>query len=165
MNWRSPAVGLALLASCSLPQQAVQPLAREPLSTPEEGTVYDEELATKLRANEYGMAQYVMAFLKRGPNQGQSEEEAAELQKAHLANIHRLTDEGKLLLAGPFADNGEFRGIYIFDVTTIEEARALTATDPAIRAGRLEMELRPWFGSAAIRQVNATHEKIAKTKF
>ncbi len=67
MNWRSLAVGLALLASCSLPQQAAQPVAREPVSTPEEGTVYDEELATKLRANEYGMAQYVMAFLKRRP--------------------------------------------------------------------------------------------------
>ena len=165
MYWRSLAVGLALVASCSSPQQAAQQVAQEPVSTPEEGTVYDEDLATKLRADEYGMAQYVMAFLKRGPNQGQSGEEAAELQKAHLANIQRLADEGKLLLAGPFADDGEIRGIYIFDVTTIEEARSLTATDPAIQAGRLEMELHPWFGSAAVRQVNATHEKIAKTKF
>ncbi len=123
-----------------------------------------EELATKLRADEFGMAQYVMAFLKRGPNRDQSEAEAADLQKAHLANIHRLADEGRLLLAGPFMD-GEIRGIYIFDVTTVEEARELTATDPAIKAGRLEMALRPWFGSAAIREVNSIHERIARTAF
>ena len=127
--------------------------------------MYDEQLASELSADEYGMAQYVMAFLKRGPNQGQSEEEAAELQKAHLANIQRLADDGKLLLAGPFMDDGDIRGIYIFDVTSIEEARELTATDPAIQAGRLEMELRPWFGSAAVRRVNAIHERIAKTTF
>ena len=160
MNWRSLAVGLALVTAAG-----GVAVAQEPVSAPEEGTVYDEELARKLGADEYGLAQYVMAFLKRGPNQGQSQEEAAELQKAHLANIHRLEDEGKLLLAGPFVDDGEIRGIYIFDVTTIEEARSLTATDPAIQAGRLEMELRPWYASAALRQVNATHEKIAKTKF
>ena len=81
-----------------------------------------------------------------------------------MANIHRPADEGKLLLAGPFM-GGEIRGIYIFDVTTVEEARELTATDPAIKAGRLEMELRPWFGSAAVREVNSIHERIAKTAF
>ena len=47
---------------------------------------------------------------------------------------------------------------------TVEEAKALTATDPAIKAGRLTMELHPWFGSAALRQVNTVHESIAKTK-
>ncbi len=95
------------------------------------GGVYDEDLAKELRADEYGMAQYVVAFLKRGPNQDRSEDEAIELQKAHLANIHRLFDEGKLLLAGPFMDDGDVRGIYIFDVTTVDEARELTATDVA----------------------------------
>ena len=62
-------------------------------------------------------------------------------------------------------DGGDVRGIYIFDVTTVDEARELTATDPAIKAGRLQMEIRRWFGSAAIREVNAIHERIAKTRF
>ena len=164
MSWRKLTAVIGLLAACSSPQHAVQPVAQEPKPV-EEGGVYDEDLATELRADEYGMAQYVVVFLKRGPNQDQSEEEAMELQKAHLANIQRLADEGKLLLAGPFMDDGDVRGIYIFDVTTVDEARELTATDPAIKAGRLEMELRPWFGSAAVREVNAIHERIAKTKF
>ncbi len=164
MSWRKLTAILGLLAAWSSPQLVAQSVALEPEPI-EEGGVYDEDLAKELRADEYGMAQYVVAFLKRGPNQDQSGEEAMELQKAHLANIQRLADEGKLLLAGPFMDDGDLRGIYIFDVTTVDEARELTATDPAIKAGRLEMELRPWFGSAAVREVNAIHERIAKTKF
>jgi uncharacterized protein YciI len=85
------------------------------------------------------MRQYVMAFLKAGPNRSQDSATAAQLQRAHLDNIFRLADEGKLILAGPFLDKGEIRGIYVFDVKTVEEAAALTATDPAIQAGRLVM--------------------------
>ena len=123
---------------------------------------YDKELANKLGADDYGMHQYVMAFLKKGPNRTTNKEKAAELQKAHMANINRLAEEGKLVLAGPFLDDGELRGIYIFKVETIEEAKALTETDPAIQAGSLIMELHPWYGSAALNQVNEVHGRIAK---
>jgi uncharacterized protein YciI len=91
-----------------------------------------------------------MAFLKKGPNRDQSKEEANELLRAHMDNIRRLTDEGKLVLAGPFMDDGEVRGIYIFDVKTVEEAKKLTETDPAIQAGSLIIDLHPWYGSAAL---------------
>lgn len=124
---------------------------------------FDEQLAEELGADDYGMKQYVMAFLKAGPNQSMDSTRAANLQRAHLDNIGRLAEEGKLVLAGPFMDSGEMRGIYVFDVRTIEEARELTETDPAIEAGRLEMELRPWYGSAALMQVNEIHSKISKT--
>ena len=123
---------------------------------------YDAELAGKLGADEYGMRRYVMAFLKTGPNRSQDEAEAERLQKAHLENIGRLADAGRLAVAGPFMDDGELRGIYIFNVTTVEEARELTQTDPAIKAGRLVMELHPWYSSAALMQVNETHKKLAK---
>ena len=113
-------------------------------------------------ADEYGMRKYVLAFLKAGPNRDQDSLTAAKLQQAHMENIRRLADEGKLTLAGPFLDGGEFRGIYIFDVETVEEAKKLTETDPAIKAGRLIMELHPWYGSAALKQVNDIHNKIAK---
>jgi hypothetical protein len=59
-------------------------------------------------------------------------------------------------------DDGEMRGIYIFNVTTIEEAKKLTETDPAIQAGRLEMELHPWYGSAALMEVNNLHNRLQK---
>jgi hypothetical protein len=52
-------------------------------------------------------------------------------------------------------DGGEVRGIYIFDVQTIEEARKLTASDPAVKAGTLVMELHPWYGSAALKDLNS----------
>ena len=125
-------------------------------------TVFDEELARKLGADDYGMKRYVMAFLKRGPNRPQDSTARADLQRAHLDNITRLAEEGKLLLAGPFLDDGDVRGIYIFNTTTIEEAEELTSTDPAIQAGSLIMELKPWYGSATIMQINDLHKKIAK---
>ena len=106
------------------------------------------------------MAKYVMAFLKKGPNRDQDSTTAANMQKAHLENINRLVEEGKLSLAGPFLDDGEVRGIYIFNVETVEEAEALTNSDPAIQAGRLVMELHPWYGSAALMKIPELHKKL-----
>ncbi len=123
---------------------------------------FDPALAERLGADEYGMTQYVMAFLRAGPNRERSEEAAQALQRAHLDNIGRLAAEGKLVLAGPFLDDQALRGIFIFDVRTVEEARALTETDPAIQAGSLVMELRPWYGSAALRDVNRVQAQIAR---
>ncbi len=148
---------LLVLSSLSGMAQSEQ-AAAEPASSPE----YDAALAEKLGADDYGMRRYVMAFLKAGPNRSQDAAEAAALQRAHLDNIGRLAKAGKLVLAGPFLDNGELRGIYVFNVATVEEARQLTATDPAIQGGRLVMDLHPWYGSAALMQVNEVHQKIAK---
>ena len=125
---------------------------------------FNRSLAKEMNADEYGMRKYVMAFLKKGPNRPTDKEEAAKLQAAHMENIGRLAKEGKLALAGPFLDNGELRGIYIFNVETIEEAKTLTETDPAIQAGSLVMELHPWYGSAALGLVNKYHDQLAKKK-
>jgi len=121
---------------------------------------FDAELADELGADEYGMRRYVVAFLEAGPNRDHDAAEAQRLQKEHLANIKRLADAGKLAVAGPFLDDGELRGIYIFSVETIEEARQLTADDPAVKAGRLVMDLHPWYGSAALVQVNEVHRRL-----
>lgn len=126
---------------------------------------FDKHLADSLGADEIGMKKYVMAFLKKGPNRNQDSATAAQLQAAHMKNIGRMADLGKLILAGPFMDNGEVRGIYVFNVATVEEARELTASDPAIQAGRLVMELHPWYGSAALLLVNGLHNKVAKKGF
>ena len=139
---------------------------KEAASTNQDSTKgFDAALAEKVGADPYGMKQYVMAFLKAGPNRDRSPEEAAELQKAHMDNIGRLAEAGKLVLAGPFMDNSELRGIYIFNVKTIEEARALTETDPAIQAGSLVMELKPWYGSAGLMMVNEIHKQVASQEF
>ena len=103
-----------------------------------------------------------MAVLKRGTNRTKDKEEANKLQKLHLENINRMAEAGQLILAGPFLDNSEIRGIYIFNVETIEEAKALTESDPLIQSGGLIMELHTWYGSAALQEVNKIHEIIAK---
>ena len=113
-------------------------------------------------ADEYGMKKYVMAFLKRGPSIDQDSVTKSNIQRAHLDNINRMADSGQLVLAGPFLDDGEIRGIYIFNVETIKEAKELTASDPAVKTGRLIMELHPWYGSAALLSINELHEQISK---
>jgi len=125
---------------------------------------FDEALAKKYGADEYGMKKYVMAFLKKGPNRDMSKEKAAELQAAHMENIGKMAEAGKLVLAGPFFGEGDLRGIYIFDVQSLEEAKALTESDPAIEAGSLEMDLVEWYGSAALMGINEVHKNIAKTE-
>lgn len=125
---------------------------------------YDSTFAEKLGADAYGMRPYVLAYLKRGPNRSQDSTTAANLQKAHLENIMRMAASGKLVLAGPFLDTGAVRGIYIFNVSTIEEARELTATDPAIQAGRLEMELHPWYGPAVLPLISPLSKRLEKTR-
>jgi uncharacterized protein YciI len=129
---------------------------------PKKGNEFDQALATELGADEYGMKHYVMAFLKKGPNQDQNAEEVKRLQRAHMDNIGKLAEQRKLVVAGPFMDDTELRGIYIFDVETVEEAEALTKTDPAIKAGRLVMELHPWYGSAALIKSAEIHKTVSK---
>lgn len=121
---------------------------------------YNIELAERLGADTYGMKLYVMAFLRKGPNRNQDSATAAALQAAHLKNIGRMAMEGKLVVAGPFMEDFDIRGIYIFNLRTVEEARALTESDPAIKAGRLTMELHPWYGSAALMEVTRIHQTL-----
>src|SRR6185312_14420089 len=85
-----------------------------------------------------------LAFLVRGSFSPPTKEAAEELQKAHLANINRLAEMKKLIVAGPFGDNGALRGIFVFKVGSMEEAKVLTETDPAVKAGRLVLDLHPW---------------------
>ncbi len=86
-----------------------------------------------------------LGFLYRGDKWTPEKTPATEeLQKAHLANIYRLAETKKLVVAGPFGDNTPLRGIFVFRVGSIEEARELAATDPAVIAGRLRIDMHPW---------------------
>ncbi|MGH9929876.1 MAG: YciI family protein [Pyrinomonadaceae bacterium] len=86
-----------------------------------------------------------LGFLKRGAKWTPEQTPAtAELQKAHLANINRLAEMKKLVVAGPFGDDSALRGIFVFKVASIDEAKALAETDPAVQAGRLVIDMHPW---------------------
>ncbi|MGM0944626.1 MAG: YciI family protein [Bacteroidota bacterium] len=124
---------------------------------------FDQKLADELGADAYGMKKYVIAFLYRGDRVNEySEKERAELQRGHMDNITQLAEAGKMVLAGPFFGNEELRGLFFFNVESIEEAEKLTATDPSVQAGVLKMELKEWYGSAALPLLLELHSKIAK---
>ena len=124
---------------------------------------YDAELAKKLNADEYGMKNYVLVILKTGENKTTDKEELNKLFRGHMENIQRLVKEGKLIVAGPFGENNlTWRGLFIFDVKTVEEARELVQTDPAIKAGIFDVDLVPWYGSAALPEYLPASDKIWK---
>ncbi len=95
----------------------------------------------------YIMKQYVMVFLKSGEKRAQNEAEAADIQAGHMAHINQLAEDGYVVMAGPFGDDSEYRGILLFDVATVEEAIQLESNDPAVKAGRLVIEAHPWWGA------------------
>lgn len=95
----------------------------------------------------YTMKQYFMVFLKSGPTRSQNAEEAAEIQKNHLAYIGWMAEQGYLDIAGPFGDDGDVRGILVMRVPTKVRAEELVAMDPAVKSGRLIMEIHPWWAA------------------
>ncbi len=89
--------------------------------------------------------QYWFVMLTKGVNRSQDSVTAAKIQDGHMVNITRMYYEGKLKVAGPFGDDGDWRGIFIFDCETKAEVEKLLATDPAVIAGRLAYDIRPWW--------------------
>jgi len=101
---------------------------------------------------EYEMTTYVVGFFHRGPQAGKGDPaEAERMQEGHLANFGKLVEAGKLIVAGPFSDNTELRGMLIFKISSVDEARALMEADPLLQSGRLTLELHPWFAGAGLR--------------
>jgi uncharacterized protein YciI len=126
---------------------------------------FDAELAAKVGADDYGMRKYVLVILKTGPNKVPAGKERDEMFKAHLANIQRLAAEGKLALAGPLDGVDGWRGLFIFAVADIEEAKKYVATDPVIVKGEMIAEYHKYYGSAALMLVNEAHDRVQKKSF
>lgn len=147
---------LCILTSCSTKDQ------RSSNENEKVEEHYDSLKATKFGADDYGMKTYVMAFLKKGSNQSLDSLESQRLQSAHMANIGRMAEAGKLVLAGPFYGNDSLRGIYIFDTSSLDSAKKWTQSDPAIQQKSLKMDLKLWYGSAALMGINETHQSISK---
>lgn len=90
------------------------------------------------------MKQYWFVMLKRGPKRDQPADEAERLQAGHMANMQAYADKGQLQIAGPFMDDGDWRGLFILDVPDRAGAEAMCRDDPAVQAGRLACEIHPW---------------------
>ena len=97
------------------------------------------------KTSEAQLKEYFFVMLKRGPNRSKDSVTAQNLQKGHMANIQKMADDGHLAIAGPFGDDGDWRGIFIFKTKTLEEAKKLVEQDPMIKAGWLTYEIHPWW--------------------
>ncbi len=124
---------------------------------------YDAQLAKKLGADDYGMKSYVFVILKTGEAKITDQKKRKELFDGHFSNMGRLAKEGKMVLAGPFVEGGEKRGLFILNTKSIEEAKQMVESDPAVKAGIFDYELTKYYGSAALMQINEIHSKLQKT--
>jgi uncharacterized protein YciI len=126
---------------------------------------YDKVLAEKLGGDEYGMKSYFLVILKTGANKTEDKNLISESFRGHMNNIDRLVKEEKLIVAGPFGKNDKnYRGLFILNnIKTIEEAKDLLQTDPAIKSRLLDYEIFSWYGSAALPEYLSFSDKIWKS--
>jgi uncharacterized protein len=102
------------------------------------------DLSAQKKNEEDNLKPYFFVILKQGPHRNQDSATAAKIQKGHIENINKLAASGKLNVAGPFLDEGDMRGIFIFDSGSEEEVKRFVDNDPAVKAGRLIYEIHPW---------------------
>jgi uncharacterized protein YciI len=126
---------------------------------------YDAALAKKLGGNDNGLKSYVLVVLKTGPNDASMKgEERTKAFQGHFANINKLANEGKMAIAGPFGKNDKsFRGLFILNTTSLDEARSWTEADPTVKSGIFVVDYIPWFGSASLMATYEIHKKISKS--
>lgn len=130
-----------------------------------ENPKFDKVLADSLGGDDYGMKPYILVILKTGPNKIEDKKVLDSLFQGHMENIGRLAANGKLIVAGPLGKNDKtYRGIFILNIKSMEEAKVLLETDPVIKEKVLEAELFNWYGSAALPTYLPNHEKIEKKK-
>jgi len=135
------------------------------VSAQKDNPAYDKALADSLGGDDYGMKKYTFVILKTGETKIEDKSVVDSLFRGHMDNINKLAENGKLVVAGPMKKNERtYRGIFILNVTTNEEAMQLLEGDPAISSGMLAVELYQWYGSAALPMYLGYHEKVEKKK-
>lgn len=146
----------AIAAMLASPVLAAGSAAQPPAARP----AFDPALARAVGADERGMRRYVLVVLKTGPHRMPDGPARDEMFKGHFANMARLAKEGKLALAGPFDGSEGWRGLYVFAVADVEEARRLVETDPVVAQGEMVPEFHRWYGTAALMRVPQLHEQL-----
>ncbi len=135
------------------------------LSAQSSNPKYNKALADSLGADEYGMKMYTLVILKSKEN-SLDKKTSDSLLNGHMQNIKKLVSQGKLIVAGPFGKNDKnYRGIFILNTSDMNEAKAFAESDPSIKGGIFEVDLFPWYGSAALAMYLNYHDKVEKTKF
>jgi uncharacterized protein YciI len=94
----------------------------------------------------FSMQVYFFVLLTTGPNTSTDTAELSAAFNGHMKNIKAMHKAGKLKLAGPFAEKGDLRGIFIIDAASEDEVKELLSHDEALAAGFLTAEIKRWYG-------------------
>lgn len=129
-------------------------------------SAFRKSLADSLGADDYGMRSYILVILKSGSAEIKDKTLRDSLFKGHMQNIQYLVKQGKMIVAGPFQKNElSFRGLFILNVKTVEEAKQLIEVDPTVSSGIFECDYIPWYGSAALPLYLPFAEQITRKSF
>jgi uncharacterized protein YciI len=75
------------------------------------------------------------------------DDELDRIQREHLAFHADLRAAGQVVTNGPVIDQPDpsLRGLTFYRTGSLEQARELAEGDPAVRAGRLAIEIMTWY--------------------
>lgn len=110
--------------------------------------------AKKQPAPPAGMRVYYVGLLKKGPKWNPAEEaDMAKFLADHVAYLAKLEKDGRVAVAGSFLGSSNLRGMVIYKVRTLPEAREIVKEDPGVQSGRLLIDLYPWMSADGLRVV------------
>lgn len=96
---------------------------------------------------QFEMKQYYLVFLKAGDNRTQDSATTSQIMKGHLAHLTEMYENDKMSLCGPMMSENEIKGVCVYHINDSTEVRRLAESDPAVRAGRLRVEILPWYSA------------------
>lgn len=147
------------MGGAAAPQAAPAPAAEPTPAAPK--SAFDPDLAKRTGADARGMRNYILVLLKTGPKRVPDGAARDAMFAAHMANINRLANEGKLIMAGPFVqDDSGWRGLYVFNAESIDEARPWVESDPVIKEGEMVAEYHRWYASAGLMTMPGIHRRV-----
>lgn len=91
--------------------------------------------------------QFQLILLRRPADPPTFDDQTADrIQRDHLAFYAEMRRAGHVVTNGPVRDQPDeaLRGIAIYAAESVERARELAGADPAVRAGRLEVQAMTW---------------------
>ena len=97
---------------------------------------------------------FTLVYIRTGPMSGRlGEEENRRAFAGHFANMGRLAEERKLVVAGPFGKgrhDAALRGLFVLDTGDRAEAEAWASTDPTTLAGVFILEFHDFATDAPL---------------
>jgi len=91
---------------------------------------------------------FELVLLRRPENPPDYDDaELERIQREHLAHHDRLRADGHVVTNGPVIEQPDpsLRGLTFYRTGSLEESRRLAEADPAVRAGRLAVEIMTWY--------------------